>query len=96
MDKSSPQTDLNMPDSRSDSNIERVDSFTKAEHDTSHIEGTIEGEERDGVVAISEAENKRLRRKIHARYVPSAMMPMSSSMSTCLSTEFYRSCVWPT
>lgn len=55
--------------SRSASNLDEVDSAIKPEHDTSHIEGTSKGEDQDGAVAISEAENKRLRRKIHARCV---------------------------
>jgi hypothetical protein len=46
-----------------------IDTSMKFENDTSHIEGIIKGEEQDGIVAISEAESKRMRRKIHARCV---------------------------
>lgn len=66
--KATNQGDIDI-DSHSVSNMDDVDSAIKPEHDTSHIEGTVKVEEQDGVVAISEAENKRLRRKIHARYV---------------------------
>lgn len=44
-----------------------IDTSVKFEKDTSHIEGTVKSEEGDGVIAISEADNKRMRRKIHAR-----------------------------
>ena len=89
-------------DSHSMSNVDDVDSSIKPEHDTSHIEGTVKVEEQDGVVAISEVENKRLRRKIHARYVGSLGNPTPSSSSGYLLTlslslsESSRSCVWRT
>lgn len=53
------------PDSRSTNEIDDLD-IVKPEHAT-HIEGALKDEERDGLVAISDAENKRLRRRIHAR-----------------------------
>ena len=51
------------------SRVNEIDDSVKFENDTNHIEGNLKAEEQDGIVAISEAENKRLRRKIHARSV---------------------------
>lgn len=56
-------------DSQSMSNVDDFDAI-KPEHAT-HIEGSLKDQEQEGLVSISEAENKRLRRKIHARYVRS-------------------------
>ena len=44
-----------------------LETSVKFENDTSHIEGNLKSDIQNGMLAISEAENKRMRRKIHAR-----------------------------
>ena len=60
-------TTHNLAGEEVDSQSNDIDTSVKFEKDTSHIEGTVKSEEEDGVIAISEADNKRMRRKSHAR-----------------------------
>jgi hypothetical protein len=43
-----------------DSQSNDFDTSVKFEKDTSHIEGTVKSEGGDGIIAISEADNKRI------------------------------------
>lgn len=50
------------------------DGITKDDKSISHVEDTLEDRE-TSAIHISEAENKRLRRKIHAWLAPSVSVP---------------------
>jgi hypothetical protein len=71
-----------------DIRVNDIDGSVKFENDTTHIEGELKTEEQDGFVTISDAENKRMRRKIHARSVFVAILLQDMNLADTQDPSF--------